>query len=293
LIFRIGRNLLNYKEVFSKSAAIKKLILIWVVMVLVVSCAIKPVSKIPPPYPIGRVKADGYQLVPILCYHDFGKKSRGPIQLTAKEFQEQMEYLKNNEFKVITLESFFNFINMQEGLPEKSVVITIDDGWRFVYTIAYPILKRYGFPATLFIYTDFISNHSPAALTWEMIKEMSENGIDIQAHSKSHQRDMPWKKENETGKEVKYIAYTYGQFNEAFIQAAKMYGYKGGLTVAGAKVKQGIRVKQTVNHLFVDPFEVRRVQVIAKRGLKRFAKKLRIFRHEIIYDGRYDNVFCQ
>ena len=262
-------------------------------MVLVVGCAIKPVSKIPPPYPIGRVKADGYQLVPILCYHDFGKKSRGPIQLTAKEFQEQMEYLKKSGFKVITLESFFNFINMQEGLPEKSVVITIDDGWRFVYTIAYPILKRYGFPATLFIYTDFISNHSPAALTWEMIKEMSENGIDIQAHSKSHQRDMPWKKENETGKEVKYIAYTYGQFNEAFIQAAKMYGYKGGLTVAGAKVKKGIRVKQTVNHLFVDPFEVRRVQIIAKRGLKRFAKKLKIFRHEIIYDGRYDNVFCQ
>ncbi|NIR16016.1 MAG: polysaccharide deacetylase family protein, partial [Desulfobacterales bacterium] len=63
------------------------------------------------------------------------------------------------------MKEVLRFVNYQQPLPRKAVAITIDDGYRSVYELAYPILRRYNFKATLFIYTDFIDN-SPNALSW-------------------------------------------------------------------------------------------------------------------------------
>ncbi len=307
--------MLFFRNIFVKGKKLngQKIILIWLAVSLMAGCAYRhPLPRYPASIKeVGRIKAGGYQIVPVILYHDLRENPRGLLQLTIQEFQEQMAYLKKNGFHVISLKKFFDFINLKQGLPDKSVVITIDDGWKSTYTFLYPILKKYGFPATLFIYTDFISPGNPSSLTWEMIKEMSDNGIDIQAHSKTHQFKIPWKRKGETeanyqkrlkqellipkkiiekhtGKKVEYIAYPYGQFNKTYIQAAIKYGYKGGLTVFGATLEKGIKVKQMANPVFVDPFEIRRVQILAGRGLKKFANKLITFRQSAIYDGRYD-----
>lgn len=260
------------------------------------------------------VNADGYEMVTILNYHDFREVSQSPLQITPNQFDEQMRYLKENGFNVISLENFYDFIDLKFKPPEKAVVITIDDGWRSTYTVAYPILRKYGFPATIFIYTDFISVQSPGALTWDMLKEMMQNGVDVQAHSKTHQFKIPWKKEEETeeayqkriekelafpmeviqkrlGNKVQYIAYPFGQFSEAFVQAARKIGYRGGLTVTGATVKEGAIIKKRGNPVFVDPFEVRRVQILGGTRLTEFAKKLKPYEEQKIYDGRYDYLF--
>lgn len=264
-------------------------------------------------YDTGGVKADGYQLVTILTYHDIRDTSRSQMQVTPQEFEEQMSYLHNNGYSVISLESFYNFLDLKQGLPEKSLIITFDDGWRAVYTTAYPILKKYGFPATIFIYTDFISPGNRMALTWDMMREMSAGGIDIQVHSKTHELNMPWKREGETdqdyrrridneliipknmveeqiGKKIKYIAYPYGQYNDTLIQMARKAGYEGGLTVFGATVDDGEIVRKRDNPVFNKLFEVNRVQVLAGTPLARFISKLKSFQPERIYDGRYDNL---
>lgn len=263
---------------------------------------------------IAGVRADGYEMVTILNYHDFREASQTPLQITPKQFEEQMQYLKENGFHVVSLENFYDFIDLKFKLPEKAVVITIDDGWRSTYTVAYPILRKYGFTATIFIYTDFIAAQGPGALTWEMLKEMMENGMDVQAHSKTHQFKIPWKKEEETeeeyqkriekelafpvemiqkrlGNKVQYIAYPFGQFSEPFIEAARKIGYRGGLTVTGATVKEGAIIKKKGNPVFIDPFEVRRVQIMGGTSLTEFAKKLKPFEEQKIYDGRYDYLF--
>ena len=95
-----------------------------------------------------------------------------------------MRYLKREGYHVITLKQFLDFAALRQQLPRKTVVLTFDDGWKSFKEYAYPILKELGFPATLFIYTDFIG--ARIALSWAELKELAQEGYDIQAHSKSH-----------------------------------------------------------------------------------------------------------
>jgi peptidoglycan/xylan/chitin deacetylase (PgdA/CDA1 family) len=77
------------------------------------------------------------------------------------------------------------FLEGKEPLPKKTVVITIDDGYRATYQVAFPILKKYGFPATVYLYSDFVG--AADAMTWAQMQEMVRSGlIEIQPHSKTH-----------------------------------------------------------------------------------------------------------
>jgi len=99
----------------------------------------------------GGLTADGYQVVPVLCYHRFAKKCKSPLCAPTAIFDQQMRYLKDNHYRVISLNELLDFLNYRHSIPKRSVLITIDDGYRSAYDIAYPILKKYGFKATLFI----------------------------------------------------------------------------------------------------------------------------------------------
>src|ERR1051325_7538666 len=105
---------------------------------------------------VSGVDINGYQLVPILCYHNLGPQAKGRLVLGAKAFEEQMRYLKTQGYHVIGLKQFLDFISLKQQLPKKSVVLTFDDGYKAFLQYAYPILKELGFTATLFVYTDYI-----------------------------------------------------------------------------------------------------------------------------------------
>jgi peptidoglycan/xylan/chitin deacetylase (PgdA/CDA1 family) len=197
--------------------------------------------------PLG-VYPDRFQVVPVLCYHRFGGTIKNRLMMPEEEFEGQMAFLKDSGYRVIPLSHLEDFLNGEKALPEKAVVITIDDGYESAYTIAYPILKKHGFPATLFIYTDYIGA-GRNALTWEEIREMEESGlITAQSHGKSH-ADL--KKEQQEGNDqviaellvpadlirrklghsADYLAYPYGRTSKGVVMLLKKNRYRLGLTV--------------------------------------------------------------
>ncbi len=207
---------------------------------------------------IGNLELNAYQLtydeltIPILTYHKFCiGESPDDYTINIELFKQHMNYLKENDYRVISLSQLLECIE-NNFFPEKPVVITIDDGFKSVYTLAYPVLKEYGFPATLFLYTNFIGN-GPNQLSWSEIKEMIEGGIEIGSHSISHTNLINMKQnesyldylnrikkevflsktilERNTGSTVLSFAYPYGVYSQEVKMLAKQAGYKALLNV--------------------------------------------------------------
>jgi hypothetical protein len=149
----------------------------------------------------GGLGADGYQTVPILCYHRLADQCESALCMTTPLFEAQMRYLKEKGYRVISLADLVDFLAYRRALPNKAVVINLDDGYRSTYDIAYPILKKYGFTASLFIYTDFIGACANS-LTWEQLQKMKADGFEVGSHSLSH-CDLCKKREGE--EEEQYI----------------------------------------------------------------------------------------
>ncbi|NOY69205.1 MAG: polysaccharide deacetylase family protein [Deltaproteobacteria bacterium] len=246
---------------------------------------IRLIIPLTPLYP-GGLTTQGYQTVPILVYHRFSTHKGDRTTVTEKNFNDQMEFLKENGYRTITLDQLLDFMEFKSSLPEKSVVITIDDGWKSTYDIAYPILKKYHFKATLFVYTDFVGGGK--ALDWGRIKELAENGFDIQNHTKTH-RNMATPKKGEdikayfnaitgeitqaeetiyrkTGKKCKYLAYPYGKTNHLVIAALKKLGYRGAVSVS-----------RGTTPFYHDKYTLRRSAIYGDYNIKNFSDNLSSF----------------
>ena len=236
----------------------------------------------------GGINAAGFQSIPILTYHRFAENCSSPLCMPKSTFELQMRYLKENGYHVITAEELLAFLEYRQGLPQKSVLITIDDGYRSVYNIAYPILKEYGFTATLCIYTSFVGV-SKMAITWDQLKELQSEGFTIGSHTIYHS-DLTQPKEGETepefmarvkeelygskkiidqklGQDTYIIAYPFGYYDQISIQMAKKAGYKMAMSV-----------KRGGNPFFANPLVLRRDQIL-KRDMDSFRSRLKTFNH--------------
>jgi hypothetical protein len=131
--------------------------------------------------------------VAVLGYHNFSKTATVTrMLLRTAEFRAQMEYLKRAGITVISMKEFLEWRLGTRTLPARCVLITLDDGWKSVYTDAYPILKEFGYPFTLFLYTNFLSGRGDS-LTPEQVREMQANGATVGSHSVSHLYPKDWK----------------------------------------------------------------------------------------------------
>jgi peptidoglycan/xylan/chitin deacetylase (PgdA/CDA1 family) len=235
--------------------------------------------------PIG-VHANGYQTVPILCYHRFGP-NRSSMTITASSFEAQMEYLAKNGYRVISMAQFGDFIAGKEPLPRKTVVITIDDGYRATYQIAYPILRRFGFPATVYLYSDFVG--AADAMTWPQMQEMVKSGlIEIQPHSKSHANltvRLPGETEARYAERIRREveapqAVIQDKLGLASLSFAYPYGDMNDL-VAGLLQRQGVHLGATVtaggNGFYAYPYMLRRTMVYGTDDMETFKSKLATF----------------
>lgn len=240
--------------------------------------------------PIG-VAADQYQTVPILCYHRFSGGngvSNSKMVVTAGNFAAQLDWLSRNDYRVISLAQLTGFLEGHQALPKRSVVITIDDGYESVHRHALPVLRKYGFPATLFAYTDFIG--AADALSWQQLQELAASGlVDVQAHSKSHRNlierdaaetDAHYRQvldaetrtprdllERKLGSSVRHFAYPYGDANQSVLD-----------TLARQRFQLGVTVTPGGNGFFAQPLMLRRTMIYGDQDLAAFKAKLQIAR---------------
>ena len=236
----------------------------------------------------GGVYANGVQQVPILCYHRFEDNCTSPMCIPGALFDRQMKYLKDNGYSVITPEQLLAFLEFREPLPKKSVMITIDDGYRSVYNVAYPILKKYGFPATFFVYTNYVGV-SKKAITWDQLREMKVNGFTIGSHSVAHSdlskrgdAESPEAYEQRLHREVELskqiidsklnqktfiFAYPFGRVNHKAMVLTRQNGYRLAVTV-----------DRGGNAFYDNPFLLNR-DMILKRDMATFKKRLETFHY--------------
>ncbi len=190
--------------------------------------------------------------VPILLYHHITEESFDGNEISMispYDFRLHMTAIKVN-YSPISLRHYFDYINCTDGsvtIPDNPIIVTFDDGYLSNYELAYPILKELEIPATIFLVTDTVGEMAGngkvnySHFTWEQAREMEESGwIEIQSHTASHAalgtldtnqlvtelRKSKYAIEKNLGRECDMIAFPYGSYNDAVLNAAERAGYK-------------------------------------------------------------------
>ncbi len=178
------------------------------------------------------------------------------LSVQPEDFDNQMKYLHDNGYHTITPDELYEALAGNGQLPENPVLITFDDGYEDNYTNAYPILKKYGFKATIFVVTGFLDRHKKGYLSWDQAREMNQNGINIESHTVNHKSmtdltddelrselvNSKKKAETELGHEVNYVAYPTGTYNLHIAQMVKEAGYKAAFTIKYGNVDKASNI---------------------------------------------------
>jgi peptidoglycan/xylan/chitin deacetylase (PgdA/CDA1 family) len=179
-------------------------------------------------------------------YHSIVNGKSSSDCLSIKTFEEQMKYLKDNGYQTISLTDLYKYFMKQKPIPEKSVVLTFDDGYEDNYTAMFPVLKKYNFKATIFVITSHIDkNHK--FMTSKQLLEMDKYGIDIESHTVNHERLKLLSKNKQLktliqskkdlekilNKKINFFAYPGGGYNKSAISAVKEAGYIMAFTIDG------------------------------------------------------------
>ncbi|PRR82704.1 polysaccharide deacetylase family protein [Clostridium vincentii] len=182
--------------------------------------------------------------VTVLYYHAVDPAHPGEeLYVSPTQLKEQLQLIKDLGYTSLTMTEVNDYIKNNKAIPEKSILITFDDGYTDNYTYAFPILKELNMKATIFVITSEtdIGNYYVSS---SQIKEMSDYGIDIESHTVSHLhldtlsyeeqleelKSSKSKIESITKKDVLSVAYPYGDYNEDTKKATIASGYSIAFT---------------------------------------------------------------
>src|SRR6266513_428780 len=210
----------------------------------------------------------------IFCYHRLVDKIRYPgTEITPAAFEAEMKELKDRGITVISMQDLLAWKRGEKNIPPRCAIVTFDDGWKSQYEVAWPIMKKYGYPFTMFIYTEGVRGGSLGggeAITWEQLADMRDNGVDIEGHSATHQdlreghtitlisggkrtrtkvtgpQYEEWMQnevvgskqllEQRLGIKVNCFAVPFGNYNEHVKEIARNSGYEAMFTVYGQPI---------------------------------------------------------
>ncbi|WP_052447575.1 polysaccharide deacetylase family protein [Clostridium polynesiense] len=221
---------------------------------------------------------DSYSL-PIFMYHYItDTESDEPMHVSKAQFREQIKYLKENNYKFLTLDELYEIKSKGKKFPRKAIVITFDDGYENIYTNAYPVMKEFDAKGSVYVITNKIG--VKGYLNKRQIKELKEAGyIDIGSHTVNHPRldelsyeNQLWElKESKKNleeiveKKVDCLVYPYGGRNKDTIKAAEAAGYKLAFVIDSDYTKT-----------YSDNYELKRL--VGLSDLKRLKKLSKISR---------------
>lgn len=226
----------------------------------------------------------------ILMYHmvcEPTNKLEARFACPPARFSRHMQKLISDGFLPISLNQALERAFFQEEIPDKSVVITLDDGYEDNYTNAFPILEEYSIPASIFLTTGYLNGHNDwmdhsdcpkhPIMNWDQIKEMSRHGINFGAHTVTHPRltelenhrvrseieDSKKEIEDKLGETCDHFAYPYGLFNDKISRIVKETGFS-----LACSTKSGF------NNRSRDRFSLHRIEVYGDDSWWRLKQKL-------------------
>lgn len=208
--------------------------------------------------------------LPILMYHSISEDAEPGIAPYYKtttspvRFEQQIRWLTETGFRSVGLDEGLRVA--KQGFPgqEKTIVITFDDGFRDFYEHAFPVLKKYGHTATVFLPTTFIADNrrkfkNRDCLTWPEIRELRSHGIEFGSHTVNHPvlYEISWNEieselmlskehlQQALGEKITSFAYPYAfpqhdkSFAQKFRDQLQMHGYQTSVTTALGRVRAG------------------------------------------------------
>lgn len=213
--------------------------------------------------------------VPILLFHRLGPVSPDEMTVTTSVFETQLKLIRERGYKVIPLSELMAALEDPAlPMPERAVVITVDDGHRTFYSDMFPLIKRFKMPVTLFIYPSAISN-ADYAMTWAQLVEIKASGLaDIQGHTYWHPNfNIDRKKlapaayekfandqlvkskavlEQKLGGTIDLLAWPFGIHDEQLENWAKADGYKAAFTIERRRVARGDKMMALPRFIVTD-----------------------------------------
>ncbi len=212
----------------------------------------------------------------LIAYHRFTDFPLNDYETTPYHFYRHIEFFEKRGFEIIPLKWLIDalYTGRDDFLPDTSVVITIDDGYRCFFKI-YDFVKKREIPLTHFIYINFVE--APGGFNWDELRKLAKEGFDIQSHTISHpdlteisdnrlrielELSKKWL-EDELGVNIYAIAYPYGAVDQRVEREAILAGYWAGITIYWG-----------YNDLRVNPMRLRRLEIFSHDTPRILSQKL-------------------
>lgn len=241
----------------------------------------------PTPTPL-PARAPSSSSVTVLGYHRFENPPHDPLALSTKDFETQMQRLKDTGVTVISMDDFLAWRRGEKDVPARSAIVTIDDGYISGYSEAWPVLKKFGYPFTMFVYTNYIGTGGKS-ISWPQLEEMQKAGVDIGSHTVSHDRltakrgkgrteanydEWLWNElngskemlESRLGAPVRTLAFPYGLANEQVKAAAAKAGYQAQFTVNPIKTQRAAPAPDSIGRYIVESTQPKIFEMAANFG---------------------------
>ncbi len=221
-------------------------------------------------------------VAPVLMYHQVIPDAplKDPLTVTVISFERQMAFLKKQRYNVVSLEALADLVRAKKKIPPRTLAISFDDGCIDNYTNAFPVLKKYRLPATMFIIVGEAGRERGYKMNWEQLKEMRASGlITIGCHAFSAEPLVNIKSAAELKKEifeskrileeklggrVDAFSYPEGRFNSTIRQMVIDAGYRLAVATNPGKKFAGddvfalkrLRISSVCDDLFVFGVEI-------------------------------------
>jgi peptidoglycan/xylan/chitin deacetylase (PgdA/CDA1 family) len=229
-------------------------------------------SAAPRAAPTAQSRVSG---VSILVYHRVLPAVTNEMTIRPSTLQWQMDYLQQHKYPIVPLRSVVAYLlGTGPAPPPSSVVITVDDGHRSVYSAILPLVRRLNVPVTLFIYPSAISNAS-YSLTWQQVAELQRTGLfTIESHTYWHPnfkverrrlvadayREFATRQlcrsrsvlEQRVGTAPSLLAWPFGVDEAEAIEVARNCGYTAGFTLGARGVTPGTDLMTLPRFLVTD-----------------------------------------
>ncbi len=174
-----------------------------------------------------------------IMYHRFGEDRYPSTSIRLQQFEAHLRELADGGYTVLPLSEVMARLRQRSPLPDRTVVITIDDAFRSGFTEAWPRLKRAGFPFALFVSTETLDARGPDYMTWDNVREMKSAGVEIAAHTRRHSHmaaaadeenvaEIAYanrRLEAELGEKARFFAYPYGEWSAKVRELVMQAGY--------------------------------------------------------------------